>query len=984
MDTEPERRTPKELNCNSFGRTSLSGLCRAYGFLLLFGLHDVVCGLLTSSVALLCVQNPGSSTRLSKLHRTLLLLTVTPQKVVIVTLCLLTVFDTPLFDASSPFSIACFPVRRADETGTALSILIFCLLWLLLCLTVVCSIINLLKLRKANRVFSSSSNIWQSQFSGQGKVLQKFLLVDEVLVLIVIIIITYYGFQFVDDSSTPTWVTMVSLGLTTVLHGTVSNFGNIMWNSCCCRANQKVEEPHRKLKKLELVKIEAPGKLRMRAIWSTNHNTTKRGLMKVYGTDHLRAWAQEIVVLGMLRKAQHPSLLKCLWTNSANPYYETMTLITGEVVTCDSRIICLEMTNSGTLNEFLNQVNGPLPESLQRVVVHDIAEGLSYLHNLNILHSRLTTSSVYLKGSLPSTVLRAAIGDFEDAQVYGSLQQSTDVNIRDKRHFFLPDIRSFALIALEVISRMCEKKLRYRHFEMEPENAPLMMYLSNMISDSYDGEFMDGCDGSFDLEEYTPVTQRKDFSKNNDFDPESICDELAKSMRSPGFATAQKIKKSESSRHKHKPHKQNESQCVEDEDFVIQPDRTYSQASDLGKSHSKKCDRSGSNISLTSRQAFEAFPVQSSSHKTKEVKKSESLRWLSKPGSILKSITGTDTTVSVFKAPSPDEHAHKHNITHESIVEEEIETMASPMKRKGRKHKKREIDEFRSPHQQSETMTSFPVHSPRRNPRDVIECVVIDNSDVESRSHTLERKKSEDSKSAVWPPAPSPDIDIPAEPRDELGEILECLPGMAELEEVRRSTPSILELLSAKESEKPLPYRSRFELVDYYAELGRNHQSNYKPSSREMINRVVCPTERNARSRSADDIDDTDHGGHSAPRDSENGVERRVIQTPALVENKPKRAHPRHTRPRSHDRTSHENSREITNDNTVDESKPLTSKTNGKSKRSHSSIGSVSATVRATDDQVNKRNRAQSALKRKTQPARYQHSSKKTRNTRHC
>lgn len=551
-----------------------------------------------------------------------------------------------------------------------------------------------------------------------------------------------------------------------------------------------------------------------------------------------------------------------------------------------------------------------------------------------------------------STVLRAAIGDFEDAQIYGSLQQSTDVNIRDKRHFFLPDIRSFALVALEVISRMCEKKLRYRHLEMEPENAPLMTYLSNMISDTYDGEFMDGCDGSFDLEEYTPVLQKKDYNKSNDFDPESICDELAKSMRSPGFATAQKVKKSESSRQKHKPNKLSQSLCVDDEDFVIQPDRTYSQASDLGKSHSKKCDRSESNISLSSKQAFEAFPVQSSSHKTKEVKKSESLRWLTKTGSILKSMTGADTTVSVFRAPSPDEHSHKHDITHESIAEE-IETAASPMKRKGRKHKKREIDEFRSPHQHSEAVASFPVHS-QQNP---IECVGLENSDVESRSHTLEKKKSEDSKSAIWPAAPSPDVDIPVEPQDQLGEILDCLPGMAELEEVRKSTPSILELLSAKEAEKPLPRRSKFELVDYYAELkGRNQQNKNNHSIRGRPSSVISPADRKQRCRSADDSSTADDS-HVVQTEPRKDVERRIIQTPSLVETKSKRAHPRHTRPRSHERISHEN---------PDDEMGLRTSANGSpSKRLHSSIGSVSAVVRATDEQVQKRNRAQSALKRK-------------------
>lgn len=65
--------------------------------------------------------------------------------------------------------------------------------------------------------------------------------------------------------------------------------------------------------------------------------------MKVYGPKHVKSWAQEIVVLGMLRKIQHASLLQCLWTSSSNPYYETMTLITGEIVTSDSRYVTLKI-----------------------------------------------------------------------------------------------------------------------------------------------------------------------------------------------------------------------------------------------------------------------------------------------------------------------------------------------------------------------------------------------------------------------------------------------------------------------------------------------------------------------------------------------------------------------------------------------------------------------------------------------------------------
>ena len=42
----------------------------------------------------------------------------------------------------------------------------------------------------------------------------------------------------------------------------------------------------------------------------------------------------------------------------------------------------------------------PLPEPCQKTIMHDIAEGLSHLHDQNVLHRNLTSGAVYLKGSV--------------------------------------------------------------------------------------------------------------------------------------------------------------------------------------------------------------------------------------------------------------------------------------------------------------------------------------------------------------------------------------------------------------------------------------------------------------------------------------------------------------------------------------------------------------------------------------------------------
>jgi len=79
--------------------------------------------------------------------------------------------------------------------------------------------------------------------------------------------------------------------------------------------------------------------------------------------------------------------------------------------------------------------------------------------------------------------MRAAIGDFEDSQVYGTLQQNgSDVEMRvDKKQFFLPDIRSFALVALEIVSKMCEKRFLNMQYEWELDQAIAEKYPNHKI-----------------------------------------------------------------------------------------------------------------------------------------------------------------------------------------------------------------------------------------------------------------------------------------------------------------------------------------------------------------------------------------------------------------------------------------------------------------------------------------------------------------------
>lgn len=437
---------------------------------------------------MLFIQNPGKKSSISSFHRKVVIVIVTPEVVVGVLFSVLPFISNKVFDTSLEFDIPCFPIRSPKRYGETYGVMLVSLWWILILIVVVCDVIIILKLWKYNnRVNLTQHNVWQSQLLLQGKLLVKQLIIEHIVCVCEILLITVAILSkikaFTDNA---TWIVMTTLALSAILHGALSNICNVMWTSCCC--DSSVKEPQRKLKTLELIKIEALGKIRMKATWSIGSKAIKRGLMKVYGVNHLKSWAQEIVMLGMMRRTQHPSLLQCLWTNSSNPYYETMTMISGEIITSDSRIICLELTNCGTLQDYLQKAELPLPEPCQRMIIHDVAEGLFYLHHENILHNNLTSSCVYLKGSLQSMVLRAAVGDFEDAEIYGTLQQSLDSSIKDKRYFFLPDIRSFAIISLEIVSSMCDKKFHNRHVNYNSDNVPMRLNLEQVISDD-DDEF---------------------------------------------------------------------------------------------------------------------------------------------------------------------------------------------------------------------------------------------------------------------------------------------------------------------------------------------------------------------------------------------------------------------------------------------------------------------------------------------------------------
>ncbi|KAK3093279.1 hypothetical protein FSP39_013605 [Pinctada imbricata] len=831
-------------------------VCDTSGFFIQFALFDCACGYLSAGIILLGIYNPGKSTQLSKFHRNVFLVILIPPKIISILLSALPFILVNYYsDTNDNYTVTCLKIISSREGVGTVGILSFCVIWITIILGFTSSVISALKLRKKvnNRIHSSSPNVWQTQLVSQGKSLQKILISESVLWIIELAVVNVSVYVGSVDYSDSTGIVYVTLSVVAVIHAVLSCIGDVMWSSCCCFSTREVEEPHRKLKKLELVKLEAPGKLRLRATWNhaSKSGNTKRGLMKVYGPSHLKEWAQEIVVLGMLRKSQHPSLLQCLWTSSSNPYYETMTLITGEIITSDSRIICLELTNSGTLSELLRRNEVSLPETCQRMIVHDVAEGLFYLHSQNILHNNLNTSSIYLKGSLPNMVMRAAIGDFEDTQIYGSLQQTTDSpSVVTKRQFFLPDIRSFALIAFEIVSKMCERRFLSMQYEWDSDNEN--EYLMN-ISPKHqnqkeqqryprgeiNGAYSD--DSDFEQEElrrrdviYSPYElieeEKRRRSRSHSPGSRPLSAQSKRSIRSRTLSpdasrwhTDSPAGQSLYASRSNTPdfdHPLPSSRVMSSlskgsqsgRNFTPEPNSRPMTPLENGKRTSpfegnkKKEGKSKSSKSKEKdSQAFEGRPT--TPKKSKGVKKSDSKKLLSKPVSLLKNLTGSETTVSAFKP----KHKRDDDFSANEISDEEIE---------------KPIDRFRLSHKMRQDSKNSIVseNSLHRTISQKSDQWSI-RSDMEYRHNGLKNTVSADSRSSLWSnlPLPLETIDVD---RDDLDDIIDQLPGMANSLDDRRN-PSITEMLSARDRvrhsrqywQNDGPGTRTFELVDYYDEL---------------------------------------------------------------------------------------------------------------------------------------------------------------------
>ena len=497
-------------------------------------------------------------------------------------------------------------------------------------------------------------------------------------------------------------------------------------------------------------------------------------------------------------------------------------------------------------------------------------------------------------------VLRAAVGDFEEAHIYGTLQQSLDNSLKDKRHFFLPDIRSFALIALEVVTRMSEKRFQNRYTHYSADHVPLKLNLTSVISDEED-EFQ--AQYSYDVEDthrmFHAVHDNDAFSSDESEDNFQIGKKENGSLAnltsprrvmSPAFdgrdlSTPDTVVESEKENdvneeiHTHtnfanrSRSKDKKKQGVETGEFsnTNYEKSKVNSKKQVSKSKPKSIDNSGRkstppNISVQSEngrcvspdpmkdetlQKLRKETKSSASQNKKERKfsfsrkkseeeifkngkmeafvrsdtemneKRKDGKWLAKPTSILKSITSNDTTVSVFKAKPTDEENHL-----DAIEEEDIAPGQSSFPRQVK------------------------VKEAKANKAEVWD--IIDEqyyTQVNKKAmNKLKKTVSGESRSSLWSFISTPeDLD-----EDEMDDILDCLPGMADTFEYRKPEITVSDIMAERDNAKmnessrkkfnfTKSSKSKFELIDYYEMLKSKQitMNDIPEDKREMLINVV-------------------------------------------------------------------------------------------------------------------------------------------------
>ncbi|XP_030855453.1 G-protein coupled receptor GRL101 [Strongylocentrotus purpuratus] len=135
--------------------------------------------------------------------------------------------------------------------------------------------------------------------------------------------------------------------------------------------------------------------------WQTSNGSPRRGLLQTFHPDHYQQWKTEALTLSRLQsKRFHPHIIECLWhSNSSKTRLDRGTGKDAAKPVYLERYICTTYYQHGSLQQFLPKFLDKFSESTLHSLSCQISQGLAFLHENNVVHTRLESTNIMVGGN---------------------------------------------------------------------------------------------------------------------------------------------------------------------------------------------------------------------------------------------------------------------------------------------------------------------------------------------------------------------------------------------------------------------------------------------------------------------------------------------------------------------------------------------------------------------------------------------------------
>ncbi|XP_071512138.1 uncharacterized protein, partial [Diadema antillarum] len=135
--------------------------------------------------------------------------------------------------------------------------------------------------------------------------------------------------------------------------------------------------------------------------WQTSNGSPRRGLLQTFNPDHYQQWKTEALILSRLQsKRYHPHIIECLWhSNSSKTRLDRGAGKESTRPVYLERYICTTYYQHGCLQQFLPKSLDQFNESTLHSIACQISEGLAFLHDNNVVHTRLESTNIMIGGN---------------------------------------------------------------------------------------------------------------------------------------------------------------------------------------------------------------------------------------------------------------------------------------------------------------------------------------------------------------------------------------------------------------------------------------------------------------------------------------------------------------------------------------------------------------------------------------------------------